>query len=83
MLRAVNASYDDPVGDAQGGGVGADIRSAGVVSDSSGFAVGVFYANRTCATSGDQVYVSLDVDQNPATGDVTTPAGNWLTVQAA
>lgn len=67
LRRKVDATYDDPVGDPTGSG--ADIRRVAVVNDSSVVGVGVFYANRSCATSSDYVFVYLDVDQNGATGD--------------
>jgi hypothetical protein len=66
-LRQADAAYDDTVGDAQLGL--ADLRQVAVVNDAAGtIGVRVLYANRTCATGADLVFVDLDVDQNPATG---------------
>ncbi len=59
-------TYTDTVGDAQGG---ADISRVVWANDANGnVAVGVFYANRTCTTTGDLVLIALDVDQNPGSG---------------
>jgi hypothetical protein len=66
VLRQADTTYTDTVGDAQGG---ADISRVVWANDANGnVAVGVFYANRTCATTSDLVLIGLDVDQNPATG---------------
>jgi hypothetical protein len=65
--EAQDASYNDTTGDAAGGG--ADIRSVAVVNDANGnIGISVFYANRTCAVSGDLVPIFLDTDQNLSTG---------------
>lgn len=64
---AKDASFFDTTGDAANGA--ADIRQVVVVNDANGYiGIGVFYANRTCAVSGDLVLVLIDSDQNPATG---------------
>lgn len=67
VYRKSDLVFDDHVGDAQGSG--ADVRRVVVDNSATGsIEIDVFYANRTCATGNDQVYVGIDADQNPATG---------------
>jgi hypothetical protein len=70
VFRQTDAAFDDTLGDAA---TGPDIARVAVVNDAAGnVGIGVSYANRTCATGSDLVFVDLDVDQNAATG---TPLG--------
>jgi hypothetical protein len=68
--RQVDAEYADAVGDASGGRA-PDISRVAVSNDGDGnIGIRLFYANRSCATSGDFAIVFLDTDEN-----LTTPPG--------
>jgi hypothetical protein len=66
--RHANATFQDTVGDAEGG-LAPDLASVAVVDDPSGtIGFGIDYANRVCAAPGDFVAVFVDTDRNPDTG---------------
>jgi hypothetical protein len=65
--RLADATYSDSVGDAQLGV--ADIGGVSIADSNGTIGVGVSYADRTCASTGNLVFFDIDVDQNPATGN--------------